>query len=258
MNRFFYFCVLDLMLCLAAVQAEGQWSSTASGCEVLDASFRDADRRVSFVLVRCDPKRVDVRLVDTSSELGRGNPYAAFSLREVMNKVQASIVVNAGSTASYSVPIPAGLLEVRGKIVQRPKLYVKNAAVLCINRDRVGIVTFSSKAPNDCQDAVQRGPFLSKELSPAGDDSGHYRRTVAAVDGQGRLLILVTREGATLSSVVSFLYGSDQGLGVLSAMNLDGDASSGLIFARSEGLKESIVGSVDGLVASAIAIRKRR
>lgn len=257
MNKAFYLCILVLMLCVGAVRAEAPWSATASGCEVLDSSFRDADRRVSFVLVRCDPKRVDVRLVDTSSELGKGNPYAAFSLREVMDKVRASIVVNAGSTASYSVPIPAGLLEVRGVIVQPPKFYVKNAAALCINRDRVSIVKISSRAPKGCEDAVQRGPFLSKELSEV-DNSGRYRRTVAAVDGQGRLLILVTRDGATLSSVASFLYGTEHNLGVSSALNLDGDASSGLIFASSEGIKDSVVGSVDGLVASAIAIGKRR
>lgn len=257
MKKPFFCCILVLIFGLTA-RAQMPWSTTASGCEVLDGSFQDADRHVSFVLVRCDPTHSEIRLIDTSSELGRENGYAAFSLREVMTKTRSAVVVNAGSTRSFSAPIPAGLLEVGGAIVSPPKFYVKNAAVLCINRDRVSIVKLLSKIPKDCPEAVQRGPFLSWELVSANDDSGHHRRTVAAVDKQGRLLILVTKEGATLSSVVSFLYGSKPDLGVLSALNLDGDASSGLIFAGSEGIKEPTVGSVDGLVASAIAIRRRR
>jgi hypothetical protein len=75
---------------------------------------------------------------------------------------------------------------------------------------------------------------------------------VVAVDAVGRLLILVTRETTELSAIVSYLFVSSRDLNIQAALNLDGDVSSGLVFA-SHG-KLQTLGNVDGLVASAIAI----
>ena len=246
-----------LFLGVGAAQCQMSWSATGSGCEWQLSTLQDSGREVGSVLLRCDPKLSEVRLIDTARALGKANSYAAFSLREVLNETHASIVVNAGSTTSYSVPSPAGLLKIGSTIVSKAKLNDKNAGILCIKRDSVDIVRFSSTVPKGCLDAVQRGPFLSQDLTAANDGSGQFRRTVVAVDNGGRLLILVTKEGARLSAIAAFLYGPKLNLGIRAALNLDGGASSGLIFANDQGVKDAATGNVDGLVASAIAIRKR-
>jgi hypothetical protein len=77
---------------------------------------------------------------------------------------------------------------------------------------------------------------------------------VVAIDGDGRLLILVTRENATLLGMSAFLFAASSKLDVRSALNLDGDVVSGLIVAAGSTL--TTVGSSDSLVASAIGIFK--
>ena len=238
--------------------AEGQaaWSTTTSGCGVANGTFNDHESQVSFVLLRCDPKRVEIRLVDSSSAIGKANSYAAFSLRELLEQTRASIVVNAGSTSSYSVPAPAGLLMIQGRLVGRPALGAENAVgfggVLCIRGDQISIEEFSWPLTKQCQYAVQRGPILSRDF--ANDNKSRYRRTVVAVDAQGRLLVMVTKQVATLLSISSFLY-SQADLAIRSALNLDGDVSSGLMFADDQDVKDRVFGTVDGLIASAITIR---
>ncbi len=257
MKRTNFKCILVLLLGVAAAQGQTSWSATGSGCELQVSTLQDGGLQVGFILLRCDPKLSEVRLIDTARVLGKANPYAAFSLREVLNETHASIVANAGSTTSLSVPSPAGLLEIGGTIVSKAKLNVKNTGILCIKHDSVDIAEFTSNVPEGCLDAVQRGPFLSHDLIAANDGSGRFQRTVVAVDNRGRLLILVTKDGAHLSAIAAFLYGSRFSLGTRAALNLDGGTSSGLIFAKDQGVKDTVTGNVDGLVASAIAIRKR-
>lgn len=89
--------------------------------------------------------------------------------------------------------------------------------------------------------------------------SDRYRRTVVALDHEGRLLLLVTNEKTTLSALAAFLYTSKLDLKVQSALNLDGAASSGMLITIDSGqAKQVITGNVDGLVASAIAIVEKK
>lgn len=250
--------VLLLFPVVADSQSQSAWSKTPSGCEWQTNTLQDSGSGVGYILFRCDPKISEVKIVDTASTLGKTNPYAAFSLRELLNETHASIVVNAGSTTSFSVPSPAGLLRVGGKTINPPRLHVKNAGVLCIRRDRLDIVRFSATLPKGCLDAVQRGPFLSQDLTQENDSSARFRRTVVAVDGGGRLVILVTKDGTRLSAISALLFEGKLNLDIRAALNMDGAASSGLIVADDQGVKDSVIGNVDGLVASAIAIRKRR
>jgi uncharacterized protein YigE (DUF2233 family) len=244
-----------MVFLLERAVCQTQWLTTTSGCEVHDGNLPDHGVKVPYVLVRCDPKVVQIRVADTASELGKTNGYAAFSLKEVAEKSGAAIAVNAGSTSSFSLPVPAGLLIVHGKLVSKPRLRVPDGGILCIRRSQVFIEPFSVALPKGCSDAVQRGPVFSREF--ANNSTTRYRRTAAAVDKVGRFIILLTREPATLSSVNSFLYDPGSALGVQSALNLDGDMSSGLVFGPDQGVKETAIGTVDSLIASAILIRRR-
>ena len=254
MTKIVQACAISLLLVATSAVCQTTWSNLQPGLELLNRSFPDHGETVPFVLLRCNPKKYRVRIIDTLHELGKANSFAAFSLNEIQNKMRALIIVNGGSTSSYSIPAPAGLLQVGGKTVSPPNYLTERAGVLCITRGIVSILPLSRSQPR-CFDAVQRGPYMSREfLSVPDAPSRRYRRTIAAIDGDGQLLILVTNEKATLSSVAAFLYASNSKLDVRSALNLDGDTSSGLIVATGGDLRT--VGNIDRLIASAIAIFK--
>jgi len=256
MNTLWFLSLLTLLLGLAA-QGQSFVATSTHGCEFLKTQVQDVETSVPAMLLKCDPKVTEVKLLATSAVLGGENAYAAFSLREVWAKTGASIVVNAGSTASFSTPMPAGLLKVRGKILNRVKDVPseQHPGVLCLEKNRVRIIRLpgDGETITGCIDAVQRGPVLTTDLVPQKDGSSRFRRTVAAVDGEGNFLLLVTADGARLSAVAGFLYKPE--FHVLSALNLDGGASSGLLFSIGGG-QTSLIGNVDGLVASVIAIGK--
>src|ERR1700722_1827843 len=108
--------IVWLLLCTVTATGQAKWSSIGPGLELADGSLVDKEQSVTFIMIRCDPKKNHVRVIDTFHELRQANSFAAFSVREVRSKTRASIVVNAGSTASYSIPAPVGLLQVGGKI----------------------------------------------------------------------------------------------------------------------------------------------
>jgi hypothetical protein len=233
--------------------SQNNWSEIKPGLERLNGEFSDHGRKVAFVALRCDPKKNKIRVVDTFHELKQVNALGAFSVREIRKKTDALIVVNAGGTVSYSVPAPAGYLKVNGAVLNGPSFGGENTGIFCIMGTSVSIVPLSRNNLPKCTDAVQRGPILTPELLSILDEPGQqHRRTVVATDSQGRLLIFVTKEGATLPAIAKFLFGSKITFDIGSALNLDGDMSSGmLLVTRGE---EEVVGSVDSLIASAIAI----
>lgn len=237
------------------------WNAVRPGLEVLTASFMDRNSsKVSFTLVRCDPKVCRVRVVDTLRVIGRGgkgNAFAAYSIREVGKVTRALVVINAGSTGSYSLPAPVGLLMTHGAVVSRVNPSSTNGGILCVAGDHLVIAPVSGMSLQKCSDAVQRGPLLSNLAGVAGA-SDRYRRTVVALDQEGKLLMLVTNEKTTLSDLAAFLYTSKPDLKIQSALNLDGDTSSGMLLAAGSGQAMPVtIGNVDGLVASAIAITGR-
>ena len=231
--------------------SDNPWSTVRPGVEVLRGDFQDLGNRVKFVLIRCDPAKVSVKIIDTFHELGNGSKLGTFSLREVV-KAGALFAANAGATASYSIPIPVGLLMTRGKIVSKPNLRAQShSGFLCIAKDRIEIADLAQfKAPG-CEYAVQRGPLLSigSALSPEGQP---YRRTIIATDNKRRLLILVTADKATLRGVSRFLFASQQ-LGVRSAMNMDGDVSSGLLATPSLESAIGETGDVNALLGQCLS-----
>lgn len=258
MIRVFYRCLVWLMACSAIVAQNNKWATLQPGLELLEGNFQDQKQLVKFLLLRCDPTRNEVRVIDTFREIGKGNTLAAFSVRAVSKKTGALVSLNAGPTASYTLPVPVGLLLVRGKVVNQANFRAANGGIFCVTGDRVAILNLSSFKSQNCSYAVQRGPLLTRASASANDDkSERYRRTVLAVDKEGKLLILVTSEKTTLALVAAFLYTSRPDLKVQSALNMDGDASSGLLIAAGRSSKPIEIGSVDALVASAIAISSK-
>jgi len=252
-------CVL-LMSSFCSVAESQTWSTIQPGIERIDGKLSErGGESVAFVLLRCDPRRNSVRVIDTYHELKTANAYSAFSLREIGSKTGAAIVVNAGSTTSYTFPAPAGLLMAGSKVIHAPSYSSREGVgegIFCIAHEHLSIVAAPPTGLPKCADAVQRGPLLKRDsLSDTKTSGERHRRTVVALDNVGRLLIIVTKEGATLSSISNLLYTSNINLGTVAALNMDGDSSSGLLIVAKG--KPEAIGSVDGLVASAIAIYTR-
>jgi uncharacterized protein YigE (DUF2233 family) len=253
MTRISLIYILWVLLSCTNAKAQDAWVVVKPGLEMLQGNFEDHGQKISFVLVRCDPRRNQVQIIDTFHELGRGNAYAAYSLRQVKAKTGAIIVTNAGSTASFSLPAPTGLLKIGGRIVSPVNRRAQTGGILCVNRERVSILALSDVGMASCTDAVQRGPYMSRESVSAQDSNLRSQRTAVAVDANGSLLILVTKEGITLSSLATFLYSSKLNLNVQAVLNLDGGVSSGLL-ATNGTSSEIAIGNTDALVASAVAI----
>jgi len=232
------------------------WSALRPGLEMEQGQFQDHGKSVRVVLLRCDPARNVVRVVDTFHEIGKGNALAAFSLREVMMKTGSLLAVNAGTSYSYSLPIPGGLLLTHGKIITPVNRQAHNSGFLCVASDRLVITDLSGLRPENCAYAVQKGPLIFRETAASVSDFNH--RTVIAVDEQQRLLILITEDAASLPGIAAFLYASSPELNVQSALNMEGGATSGLLIAPELKAQPSEVGNVDGLVASAIAVYSRK
>lgn len=80
-------------------------------------------------------------------------------------------------------------------------------------------------------EAIQGWPMLVRpggEAAYTYEDGQRDRRSAIALDGEGRVLLLVAPTAAfTLAELSSWLAASD--LGVASALNLDGGSSSGLL-----------------------------
>lgn len=248
-----------ILLWIGASPAIAQgWSTIRPGLERRDDAITLQGRRVGITILRCDLKKRSVKIVNVSELLGKDSELSAFSLRAVKNKTAAVAAANAGSTQSLRFPVPAGWLVTDGKEVSRPAFNASEAAFLCFQKSQViiGPIDSKNKKLPSCSYAVQRGPFLPADFNILHTSPGGlYRRTVAAVDNAGRLLILVTTSPASYAEIVSFLYTSEPPLGVTTALGLDGAASSGLIArASNPNGRDLELGNVDFLIASAIVI----
>ena len=243
-----------LFVCSFNTASSQTWSSIRPGLQWFEGTFFDQSTPVSFVLFRVNPKLNVVRVIDTKQELSAENSFSEFSLREIRQKTKATIVVNAGSTKTFSFPDPLGLLKVKGKLVSRTNAQTPHGGVLCLSGRAVSILPASSNPESKCTEAVQRGPLLPPTFRAFTSDwNVRSQRTMFAVDSEGQLLILTTRTSSSLAGAASFLYNQRPDLHIQTILNMDGSGSSGLLFGMSTA-DTLTVGNVSSLVASALAI----
>ena len=256
-TRILLFCIWTFS---SAGPSPGQsWTTVRPGLDLLRGSFIDQNK-VDFLLLRYDPgKNNRIRIIDTYHEMG-SQPYSEFSVDAIQHKTGAMVVVNAGSTKNLNSPNPAGLLKIKGTVVSALNPETPHGGTLCIGKSGdISIAPLSQKGMSttsdgtSCRDAVQRGPFLSAQVSSVPDTwRQHFQRTIVATDKDGRLLIMVTQEPASLEAISRYFFGADAKLGTTNLLNMDGAESSGLIL-RSDATNLE-AGNIHGLVASAIAI----
>jgi uncharacterized protein YigE (DUF2233 family) len=174
--------------------------------------------------------RIDPALYEFQVNYRPGEPQM---LQEWLAQTEALAVVNGGFfTEEY---VATGLIIVDGQASGAS--YGDFAGMFAVAND-VPQVRWLGERPyspdEPIQHALQSFPMLVKPGGVEGyaeDDGLPNRRTVVGMDGNGRILILVTPWGYfTLYSLSQYLLQSDLNLDV--ALNLDGGTSSGLILAN--------------------------
>jgi uncharacterized protein YigE (DUF2233 family) len=134
-------------------------------------------------------------------------------------------------------------------------------------RARIGTLEDVAPPYTGIDFAVQNSPLLASggrsvwpppKKKPPGADQRRFRRTAAALDAAGRLVLLVCNAPVGLSEFAELLGGPEReaGLEVRFALNLDGGPSSGLAVDHPEsGTRRHVASGVN--VPYVIAVEKR-
>ncbi len=199
------------------------WHSTHPGIEVrsVDVLAGQLTERVS--IARLDPHAVTLRV--------EYSPGVAYPVSVWAQRLGALMVVNGGYFTEEARV--TGLTVVDGQSFGTP--YGDFAGMVAVTADGVPSVRWLRTWPYDpvepLQSAIQSFPVLVKPGGvmgfPAdGDDGRTSRRTVAAQDDEGRILLLAAPRGyLSLHALAVWLAESD--LDLDTALNLDGGTSTG-------------------------------
>jgi uncharacterized protein YigE (DUF2233 family) len=204
-------------------QYDGEWKPVIAGVEYMLAEFTVNERRELVLMTRVDPSQVNMRV--------HYDPAQPKTAREWQEQTQAGFVINGGFFNDKNQV--TGLVIADGESAGRT--YRGFGGMFSVGQDGAPAVQWLRDEPyranGNIAQAVQGFPMLvvNGERIPTMDDNGERnRRSFVALDGQGRVLLGVTQMAQwALTDLADFLAG-DESLGVVSALNLDGGASSGL------------------------------
>lgn len=211
--------------------------------------------------VRIDPTHVKIKVINVYGTLGKQlikqktPQFPVYSLRELISDLNPQVIINGGFSASYSLPIPAGLLVENRKIVSHLNtLSETQSGIFCVGDTGFKIIKRNEDREKNCVYALQSGPMLIESLDKVGiyrnerEKSGKYRRSVVAIDKHGRLLLVASGE-SYLYDLATFLA---KELDSVVALNLSGDEESGLYVSNKN--TSYTFGNIDVPIASAIAV----
>lgn len=201
------------------VAADADWMAVSAGIE-----WREIDVGVSSVqIVRIDPAAVRIRVGYDRGAPGRVSEWAA--------ALEPIVVINGGyfddQGRATALTIFDGVVEGASYDGFGGMLAVDTAGSLSLRslRDE----PYDSSEP--LAQALQSTPLLVQNGEPVAqpnDDGDRARRTVVALDGAGRLLIIVNGWPTwTLTELSRWLVQQD--LDLTTALNLDGGSSTGLV-----------------------------
>jgi uncharacterized protein YigE (DUF2233 family) len=199
------------------------WRTVAPGVEVRSLNVAAGELTERVTIARLDPTHATLRVFYTP---GNAYPVSAWA-----RQTGALLVVNGGYfTAEQTV---TGLTVTNGAAHGAP--YGDYAGMLAVGVDGVFTVRWLRTWPYDpaepLREAVQSFPVLVKPGGEMGfpadaDDGRPSRRTVAAQDRRGCLLLMIAPRGyLSLHDMAVWLATSDLDVDV--ALNLDGGTSSG-------------------------------
>jgi uncharacterized protein YigE (DUF2233 family) len=216
--------------------------------------------KVNLMVLRVEPSKYSAKVIDTVEVLGKQKRSAIYSLKEAAKATKPVVIMNGGFSASYSFPIPAGLLVTNGKEIKQLNTVssVQNG-VFASSQSGWDIMHRSKYKSGKYTYALQSGPLLIEPSGVVGIDKMDvqkhkpYRRSVLGIDKSGRLMLILSDE-VNLYDLALFLSQQEEagGLGCIVALNLSGDVESSIILSDSKYPGE--YGNVDVQLASAIAL----
>ena len=268
-------CVaLFLMVCAAHWSAGApipEWQPLAPGISYRMAALQRSSDRVSVpaTVVRVVLDSAQVRIIDVYGTLRSRRRSFGYSLKEISQLESARVLMNGGFSNSFTLPLPAGLLVRDGQTVSQLTTEALLDGVLCIEGRRTTIMK-RGQYPQEgdqtpqalvlrrprCPNALQAGPLLVVGgLVAVGDPvpgmTRDARRSSIGIDDAGHLYLVVAGS-LGLGDMARFLFSE---LKCTTALNLGGSTDSGLLLRR--GNQWLTYGSVDGPIASAIAVGRR-
>src|SRR4051812_45152409 len=149
---------------------ESTFAPVAPG--IARASFTiapSARPRVEFTVLRIDPRRVRVMVVDLRHiDSAARDPHGvqvAYSLRELDRHLHPAAMINGGFTNSLVLPTPSGWVKVAGRETNSLNALSKvQSGVLCIDRSgKVSIFRSESQKLSTCEFGVQAGPIVVED-----------------------------------------------------------------------------------------------
>jgi uncharacterized protein YigE (DUF2233 family) len=232
-----------------------------------DYAHRAPINRARISVARFDTRRFRLRVVrlyagaGSSSQQAMQQAYLIPSLRRLNDELRPIAAMNGGYVTSYAFPSPTGLVRVNGKSVSAMSTSRLLSGVLCLTpRGQLDILKTTTDPGAKCSDALQSGPLLVEASGKNGiaasePASRAFDRSVVCVDGSKRAL-LIRAERTALYDLAQFLLrpSGDGGLGCKVAINLSGDADSGLIWHEGKALKSA--GSIDASLATALVVTR--
>jgi exopolysaccharide biosynthesis protein len=249
-SRFFSYCLLFLLAwCLLAcdvlspfslntqttpgtvnndlpTQYEAQlnvWYKSSTGIELRYESWKSpGNNQDTVTIARFDPHRIHLSV--------GYQPDKPLSLNDWMKKTKAIAVINGGYFDEENHP--TGLLVADGQSYGTS--YQGFGGMLSVStKGKIDLRSLRQQpydpSSEQLQEAVQSSPMLmlGGKRTTFNDNAVTDRRTVVAIDKQGKLLIIIVPgRSFSLDELADLLASSD--LGITIALNLDGGASTGL------------------------------
>jgi uncharacterized protein YigE (DUF2233 family) len=213
----------ELMPTPFGAQYDGEWKPAMPGVEYMLWEFTVNKRKELVLMTRFDPSQVNVRV--------HYDPLQPKSARDWQTATQAGVVINGGFFNDKNQV--TGLIVADGEASGRT--YRGFGGMFSVGQDGTPALQWLRDEPyragENIAQAVQGFPMLvvNGERIEAMDDNGERnRRSFVALDAQGRVLLGVSQMAQwSLTDLADFLAGAES-LDVVSALNLDGGASSGL------------------------------
>jgi exopolysaccharide biosynthesis protein len=200
-----------------------KWTQAAPGIELRSEKWStSADDTDIVVITRLDPHKVHIAIGYNASQ--------PLTMNEWMRETGARAIINGGYFDENNQP--TGLLITNGQVVGSS--YKGFGGMLAVDKKgNVSLRSLSEQPYNpdtdQLQQATQSSPMLliNGKRTHFSANSTSQRRSVVAMDTQGRLLLIVSPGQAfTLDQMANLLASSD--LSLKDALNLDGGTSTGL------------------------------
>jgi uncharacterized protein YigE (DUF2233 family) len=199
------------------------WTKAASGVELRNEDWKSpGDNEDRITIVRLDPHHIHLSI--------GYQPQIPLSLSAWMAQTHALAVLNGGYFNEKNQP--TGLLISNGQAYGSS--YYGFGGMLSVNaQGQIGLRSLRDQPyyPNSEQirQATQSSPMLmvNGQRTTFSANAASERRTVVAIDKQGRLLLIISPNRAfSLDEMADLLASSD--LLIQTALNLDGGASTGM------------------------------